>query len=94
MKTILKVTLDDVDSESIKPLPRGAVLRRVGEQHGRIVVWFEADYDLMDRADGDNIEQRRLSIRGTGHPIPEDASYVGTVQIGAFVWHIFDRGAA
>jgi hypothetical protein len=94
VKTILKVTLDEMASESIKPMPRGAVIRKVGEQHQMIVVWFETDYDLMDRTDGENVEQRRFSIRGTGQPLPEDGVYLGTVKVGLTEWHVFDRGAA
>lgn len=32
-----------------------------------------------------------LKVFGTGHPIPESASYLGTTQrINGFVWHLYD----
>jgi len=33
---------------------------------------------------------------GTGHPVPDDGEYVGTVQVhgGAFVFHLYEVGTA
>lgn len=45
-------------------------------QHGREAVW----------------EEQRLFIAGTGHPVSELASHVGSVICGIFVWHVFREG--
>jgi hypothetical protein len=95
VNTILKVTFEDLRDEVVKPMPKGSVIRFVGEQRGRITLWFETDFDLMDRTDKDDVlESRRFFVVGTGHPIPEGATYLGTVPMASFVWHIFERVSA
>lgn len=38
------------------------------------------------------LRKRVFYVVGTGHPFPEDANkYVGTVQDGSLVWHIFSQ---
>ncbi|HET9144116.1 DUF7352 domain-containing protein [Actinophytocola sp.] len=93
MKTMLKLTLDLTD-EQVKQLPAGAVVRHVGEQRGNITLWFESDFDLMDRKDSEGLESRRFLIRGTGHPIPDGVAYLGTVPMASFVWHVFEQATA
>lgn len=90
MNTILKATFDGLADELIKQLPLGSVIRHVGEQRGSITLWFETDFDLMDRTDDAALETRRFLIRGTGHPIPDGATYLGTVPMASFVWHVFE----
>lgn len=92
-KTMLKVTFEDLAPEVGKLLPKGAVIRHVGEQRGRITLWFEADFDLMDRNDADATELRHFVIAGTGHPISEEfgTTYLGTVPMASLVWHVFER---
>lgn len=34
--------------------------------------------------------EHRFRWFGTGHPIPDDALYVGTLQEGPFVWHLYE----
>lgn len=89
--TILKVTFDDLSDEQVKQMPAGATIRYVGEQRGRITLWFETDLDLMDRTDAEGLETRRFAVRATGYPIPEGATYLGTVPMSSMVWHIFER---
>jgi hypothetical protein len=37
------------------------------------------------------MEERYFRIYGTGHTMPEACGkYIGTVQQGAFVWHVFE----
>jgi len=38
---------------------------------------------------------RTLRVFGTGHPLPDDVTYVGTALAagGALVWHLFESGA-
>jgi hypothetical protein len=92
--TMLKVTFEDLADEHVKPMPVGSVIRHVGVQNGRITLWFETDFDLMGREGSDHTETRRFAVRGTGHPIPEGATYLGTVQMTPFVWHVFERASA
>lgn len=92
MNTILKVTFEDRRDQVVKQVPKGSVIRFVGEQHGRITLWFETDFDLMDRTDKDDmLESRRFFVVGTGHPIPEGVTYLGTVSMDSSAWHIFER---
>lgn len=86
MKTIWKFDLNIVDEQHIR-MPDGARLLSVQNQHGFIALWALVDDDVEDN-------ERRLFIRGTGHPIDAavNAVFVGTVIVGAYVWHIFDGG--
>ncbi|KAA0117846.1 hypothetical protein CIW48_26955 [Methylobacterium sp. P1-11] len=36
--------------------------------------------------------ERRIQVVGTGHDIPENWRYVGSVQDGPYVWHCFQEG--
>lgn len=91
--TMLKVTFDDLRPHVAKPMPTGAVIRHVGEQRGQITLWFETDLNLMDRKDAEGLEVRRFTVLRTGDPIPEGATYLGTVPMSSFVWHVFEVGA-
>lgn len=91
--TMLKITFEDLRDEVVKQMPKGSVIRHVGEQHGRITLWFETDLDLMDRKDDAALETRRFAVRGTGHPIPNGAVHLGTVPMSSFVWHVFEVSA-
>lgn len=35
-------------------------------------------------------EPRTFEVYGTGHDVPGDRAYVGTVQSPPFVWHVFE----
>ena len=90
---MLKVTFGDFREETVKPLPKGAQIRHVGQQRGDIVVWFEADLGLMDQKDAEGVEMRRFLVVATGDPIPDGAVYLGTVTPSTLVWHIFEVSA-
>lgn len=48
----------------------------------------------MSNTDESRKVRRMFRIYGTGKPIeedPADLDYIGTVQTGPFVWHIFER---
>ena len=40
------------------------------------------------------IGERTFAIVGTGYPMPDDIpmTYLDTVQIRSFVWHVFEVG--
>lgn len=92
-KTMLKTTFEDVAPSVGKLLPKDAVIRHVGEQRGQLTIWFETDFDLMDRDDGESTELRHFIIRRTGDPIPEEfgTTYLGTVPMASVVWHVFEQ---
>lgn len=94
MKTMLKVTFADFREVATKQLPKGAVIRHVGQQRGDIVVWFETDLDLMDQKDAESVETRQFAVIATGDPIPDGAVYLGTVVPSTLVWHIFELVSA
>lgn len=56
-------------------LPKGAIFRAVQLQAGDVpTVWFEAN-------DENPIEDRFLTVVGTGHEVPCDSHYLGTYQV-------------
>ena len=87
MKTIYKYQIQDDAKGSYVMMPHGAIIRDVGMQDSRVMVWAEVDSD-------DALFRYSMVIVGTGHDIPNHSSYVGTVHqqratSGEFVWHIF-----
>lgn len=84
MKTVWKFPI--VLGELIEiEMPAEAAILRAGIQDGNYFFWAFV-----------NTEQpmclRRFRILGTGHQLPEGMGlrhYVGTIQDGQFVWHIF-----
>ena len=87
MKTIYKypLPLDRIQSVS---MPADALIRSVGKQGDDLMLWAEVDTNAPHKT-------RTIEIFGTGHSIPEDMgasrAYIGTVQAGFFVWHIYER---
>ena len=48
----------------------------------------------MSNTDESRKVRRMIRVYGTGRPIeedPADLDYIGTVQTGPFVWHVFER---
>ncbi len=82
---IWKAILDVIDLQKMA-MPNASRIISVGLQEGRICLWFMCDPTKAS-------EDRVIEIFGTGHPIesaiPRD--FLGTVQQGEFVWHIFAR---
>lgn len=67
-------------------LPRGARMLHVGiDPAGSPALWAIVDQDAPRHP-------RELVVIGTGRELPvESASYVGTYQLGAYVYHCFER---
>lgn len=65
-------------------MPEGARMLTVQLQRGEIMLWALVNESV-------NEEVRYVNIYGTGNPITSTCmgQYVGTVQQGCFVWHIF-----
>lgn len=69
------------------PMRRGAIVLCVQMQNDTPMLWALVDPDPTL-----SIQMRRFEIVGTGHPCDDldPDRYVGTVQIGPLVWHIFE----
>ena len=81
--TIWKFELELEIFQTIK-MPNHADVRHIGLQGGGICIWAEVrpENPMVDR---------NFYVVGTGHPIPAEARYYrGTIQQGAFVWHIYE----
>jgi len=90
--TVWKYDLAVTDVQEVM-MPSGAALLHVGIQHpneGRLR-WIQL-WAWVDREEPTC--SRRIAVVGTGNPAPpmNEARYVGSVQDGPFVWHIFDGG--
>ena len=51
----------------------------------------------MSNTDESRKVRRMFRVYGTGRPVkedPADLDYIGTVQTGSFVWHVFERKGA
>lgn len=83
MKTIYKYTLEIKDKQ-ILSIPKIGEYLDFQNQDGKIVFWMEVETDELLMSD------EVFFIVGTGNPIPEEAThYQSSVQVGIFVWHIY-----
>jgi hypothetical protein len=82
MRTIYKFPIALKDEQTVD-LPLGAKIVFVGEQGGQLNLWV----DVEDTNPG---FPRTIHVHGTGHPIEAKSRHVGTVQMGRFVWHVFE----
>lgn len=88
--SIWKFPLPDLAAELTVRMIRGAELLSVASQDGIPCIWARVDTE-SPTAD------RRISVRGTGHPeVPPAASFLGTVigeaHLSGLVFHFFDGG--
>lgn len=87
MIVIWKYPLDEAGRQTLL-MPRGARVLCVQVQADEMQLWALVD----DRAPN---EPRNFAVYGTGHDLPgKPGEYLGTVQLGAFVWHVFEIGVA
>ncbi len=107
MNKILKYELDNLDTSDLREIemPQGARILAVQVQVGQEVTGFGSMRAYgritetvclwaMSNTDESRKVRRMFRIFGTGRPIDEDPAnldYIGTVQTGPFVWHIFER---
>lgn len=82
MKTVHKIGLSEIGPSLVR-LPDDYRIVHVGEQGGQVMMWVELDPTAV------LVPVRRFQIFGTGHSIPDHAEYVGTTQVGPFVWHVY-----
>lgn len=88
MRTVYKYPLELTDSQ-ILHLPSSAKPLSVQLQGNQLCLW-------ADVPAGQFVVEKEvvITIVGTGHPIPPGAvNYLGTVQQGPFVWHVYASAA-
>jgi hypothetical protein len=87
MRVLHKVQLKLAEVVQTLNLPQGAVVRAVQSQGSFPTIWYECDPDAPP-------EPRHFVIVGTGWELPDVGAilYLGTVQIGAYVWHVYEAG--
>jgi hypothetical protein len=87
MTTIYKYPLEITDFQMIE-MPKGAtaLCTQIDDKTGMLCVWAKVDTDSPKT-------QVEFLIVGTGVPMHENPfgheKYVGTAQMGPFVWHVF-----
>lgn len=86
MEVIYKYKLDIVDEQVVKMSIRGKILS-AQNQKGELCIWVK-------EKPNDPSSNRVIKIIGTGNPIEEldeELEFIDTVQIGQFVWHVFEK---
>jgi hypothetical protein len=83
-QVVWKYPIALVADEQVIGVPVRSRCVHVAIQHGVITMWRLVEDPNTEMTD------RRFVIRGTGHPVEEQAMHLGTVLDGAFVWHLFE----
>lgn len=87
MTSIWKFELSITD-EQIVSVPKGAWILTAQMQRGRLCVWAMVDTNVI-------CEPTHFRIFGTGNPVTGlYGQYIGTVQDGGLVWHVFAEQCA
>jgi hypothetical protein len=86
MQKVFKYELDIcsiIQNQKIE-LPMGFKILAVQNQNNKITFWAKVDSANFTKP-------RRFSVVGTGWELGnmQGFEYVGTVQIGAFTWHVY-----
>ena len=86
MRAIWKYPIGLSIEPVVHSMPEGAQILTVQVQQDVITLWAMVDPD-QPRTD------RRFVVWGTGHrhSDAEKLTYIGSVQMGPFVWHIFEE---
>lgn len=73
-----------VSLSSETTVPLAGTIVHVGIQSSWPMLWVEVDPSA-------EAVPRTFDVFGTGEPIPDGWQHRGTVQDGAFVWHVYER---
>ncbi len=84
MNVIHKFKFEGVSGQEIFMMPEGAKILSAQMQGATLCIWAEVNTDNRN-------VKRVLRVCGTGHPSP-DGEFIDTVQLGAYVWHVYDGG--
>jgi hypothetical protein len=84
MRTIYKYELPFNDKVTVN-MPKGAEVLTVQTQGRGLYLWALVEPSI-------STVERRFEIFGTGHPITAGKrNYIGTAQVGPYVWHVFEN---
>lgn len=89
MSVIYKYLLDILKTVT-HVMPEGTKTLHVGMQEGNLVLWAHTNLERLGHEGAKEV--RTFRCYGTGQPIQDQVptEYIGTVQDGPFVWHIFE----
>jgi hypothetical protein len=84
MKTIWKYPISLYGPTELT-MPANSHVVHFAVQNDELVIWAEVALGVLPQ------ETRTFRVVGTGHvaPLPY-AEYVGTVQVGPMVWHLYE----
>lgn len=88
MKAIWKYPLILTGEQNVTMPVESKILSVINQAGGNIVLYALVNTGNVSRV------VREIVIVGTGNPFPEDEEnlvFIGTVEQGYFVWHIFER---
>jgi len=80
MKKIFKY---QIPNEGLMNIPVGAKILKAGHQFDHYYVWAEVGPDA-------NTCQKHFRVCATGEEIPDGGTYIDTVFVGSFVWHVYE----
>lgn len=75
----------EVGVGQVVPMPDGAHILSAQMQDDKICIWANVEPNRSNRG-------RVVHVVGTGWDLDHSGLYVGTVQAGPLVWHVFDGG--
>jgi hypothetical protein len=85
MKKIFKYQLQLTGGIHTIIMPYNTKILAVQPQSGSIALWAEVWLDNI------STDTRSFVVYGTGHDMPDNpGNYIGTVQLGMFVWHVYE----
>ena len=83
-RVVFKYTARMIETHIV---PVGGRVLHVAGQGDVPCVWIEVGGEVAVE------EERTFQMVGTGHPVPESATYLGTAHCGPFVWHVYELTA-
>lgn len=91
MKTISKFTCDPklYNSMQVMPIPNLIKVLACANQDGNLCIW--AEVETIGPSPTHDVTDVRLWVIGTGYELPdlENVTFLGTVLIGMYVWHVY-----
>jgi hypothetical protein len=93
MKTVYKYQLftnDGIMDEIVIQIPEDFIIRHLNVQNGVACIWAEVDTETK-------MIEKHFLVFGTGHDLGTDKfgadklNYIGSVMMGSFVWHIYEK---
>lgn len=83
MRTIHKYPLYVTDMQVVM-MPVGARILSVANQRDMLTLWAEVNTEAPPAG-------RVIHVVGTGNPlvVASNADFIGTVEMGQFIWHVY-----